>query len=63
MYGVSSGVSFVDMLIIYIKKIIMKKQLMSKELCKNDKNIDPRLAAELAAAGITYEEYLRIKNQ
>ena len=38
--GVSSGVSFVDMLIIYIKKIVMKKLLMSKELYKNDKNID-----------------------
>ena len=30
---------------------------------KNDKNIDPRLAADLAAAGIGYDEYLRIKNQ
>ena len=30
---------------------------------KNDKNIDPRLAAELASAGIGYDEYLRIKNQ
>lgn len=32
-------------------------------MINNDKNIDPRLAADLAAAGITYEEYLRIKNQ
>lgn len=30
---------------------------------KNGKNIDPRLAAELASAGIGYDEYLRIKNQ
>ena len=31
-FAISSGVSFVDMLIIYIKKIVMKKQLMSKKL-------------------------------
>ena len=29
----------------------------------NDKKIDPRLAADLAAAGISYDEYLRIKTQ